>query len=72
MKRRDLEDLTKKDLSLLAREADVAGRSTMTKDQLVEALADRDPKDNDLEDSPPRDIDTASPDSVDAERFKVR
>ena len=60
MNRRDLEALTKKDLSLLAREADVAGRSTMTKAELVEALAD-------LEDSDPTDIDTATPDSVDAE-----
>jgi hypothetical protein len=36
--RQELEGLTKKDLSVLARDAEITGRSTMTKAQLVDAL----------------------------------
>ena len=48
MNRRDLEAMTKKELSLLARDANVAGRSTMTKAQIVDALAqvDSEPDEN--------------------------
>lgn len=47
MNRPGLEALTKKKLSLLARQVDLAGRSTMTKAQLIDALVDGDaePKD---------------------------
>ena len=38
MNKRELEALTKRDLSTLAREAEIVGRSSMTKAQLVEAL----------------------------------
>jgi 1-acyl-sn-glycerol-3-phosphate acyltransferase len=55
--RHELEALTKKELSLLARDAEIAGRSTMTKAQLVEALAEPDTTD----------IDAVPPDSVEAE-----
>ena len=37
----DYEDWTKDDLVDRARELDVEGRSTMTKDELIEALRDR-------------------------------
>ncbi len=40
MKRIDLEALTKAELMILARDADVRGRSTMTKSELIDALAE--------------------------------
>jgi len=49
VRRHELEALTKKDLSVLARDAELAGRSSMTKAQLIEALADSDPTTNTTE-----------------------